>query len=96
MYLQICADYVDIFLSLSLTLRERVVFVGKVSFFFRLWKLWFKHGDHSVGGNTKTLTVQECAVSNQCFLDVQLSCHFVVLLIKYFRDVFPICPFLSI
>ena len=36
MYLQICADYVDIFLSLSLTLRERVVLAGKVSFFFSL------------------------------------------------------------
>lgn len=86
MYLQIVSDYIDIFLSLSLTLRERVVLAAKVSFFFRLWKLWFKFGDHSVGGNTKTLSVQECFVSNQCYLDIQLSCHFVVLLIKYFRE----------
>jgi hypothetical protein len=86
MYLQIVSDYIDIFLSVSLTLRDRVVLVAKVLFFFRLWKLWFKFGDHSVGGNTKTLSVQECFVSNQCCIDIQISCYFLVLLIKYFRD----------
>ena len=25
-------------------------------------------------------------MSNQCYIDIQLSCHFVVLLVKYFRD----------
>ena len=88
LYLKICIDYISIFLSISLSLRERVVLAAKVSFFFRIWKLWFKYGDHGVEGNTKTLTLQECFVSNQCYLDVQLSCHFVVLLIKYFRDAF--------
>ena len=58
--------------------------VAKVSFFFRLWKLWIKYGDLSVGGNTRNLTIQEAFVSNQCYLDIQLFCHFVVLLIKYF------------
>ena len=92
LYLSICADYIDIFLSISLSLRERVVLASKVSFFFRIWKLWFQHGDHGIGGNTKTPTLQECFVSNQCYLDVQLSCHFVVLLIKYFCDAFPHLP----
>ena len=92
LYLEICADYIDIFLSVSLTLRERIVLASKVSFFFRIWKLWFQHGDLGVGGNTKNLTLQECFVSNQCYLDVQLSCHFVVLLIRYFRDAFPHLP----
>ena len=64
MYLSICADYIDIFLSVSLTLRQRVVLASKVSFFFRIWKLWFKYGNHAVGGNTKTPTLQECFVSN--------------------------------
>ena len=36
--------------------------------------------------------MQECFVSNQCYLDVQLSCHFVVLLIRYFRDAFSHLP----
>ena len=64
LYLEICADYISIFLSVSLSLRDRIVLAGKVSFFFRIWKLWFKYGDHGVGGNTKTLTLQECFVSN--------------------------------
>ena len=92
LYLEICANYIDIFLSVSLSLRERLVLASKVSFFFRIWKLWFKYGDHGAEGNTKTPTLQECFVSNQCYLDVQLSCHFAVLLIRYFRDSFSHLP----
>jgi hypothetical protein len=33
-------------------------------------------------------------VSHQRFLDVQLSCHFVVLLVKYFPDKYPHLPVL--
>jgi hypothetical protein len=54
-----------------------------------LWRVWLKHGDHTVGGNTKSLTQAESFVSQQCFLDVQMSCYFVVLLIKMFRDFYP-------
>jgi hypothetical protein len=86
MYLEICSSYIDFFLSVSMSLQERIVSAAKVSFFLRIWKLWFKYGDHSVGGNKRTLTLQQCFISNQCFLDIQLSCHFVVLLIRYFRD----------
>lgn len=32
-YIAICADYLDIFMNPCLTLRERVVLCGKVSFF---------------------------------------------------------------
>jgi hypothetical protein len=78
MYLQVCADYIDIFLSVTLGLRERIVLASKVSFFFRLWKLWQKHGDHSVRGNTRNLSAQDAFVSNQCYLDIQLSYNFVV------------------
>ena len=35
MYLQIVSDYVDIFLSESLSLRDRIVLAAKVSFFFQ-------------------------------------------------------------
>ena len=38
-YLQICANYIDIFLSTSLSLKDRIVLVAKVFFFFRIWKL---------------------------------------------------------
>ena len=85
-YLAICANYVDIFLSCRLTLYCRVVLVAKVSFFFRVWRLWLKHENHTIGGNCKNLTQSESFVPQQCFLDVQMSCHFVVLLMKLFRD----------
>ena len=39
--------------------------------------------------NPKKLTVMESFVSNQCFLDIQLPCHFVVLLIVHFRNRYP-------
>ena len=48
-------------------------------------------GDHSVGGNTKKLTMTESFVSMQCFMDVQISSHFVVLLISHFRDTYNTC-----
>jgi hypothetical protein len=35
------------------------------------------------------MTVSDSFISNQCFLDVQLSCHFVVLLIIHFQDRYP-------
>jgi hypothetical protein len=38
---------------------------------------------------TQSLTQAESFVSQQCFLDVQMSYHFVVLLIKMFRDFYP-------
>jgi hypothetical protein len=84
MYLEICSNYIDIFLSESLDLRGRVVLAAKVSFFFRLWKLWLKHGDHGVLDNSKSLNAQESFVNQQCFIDIQISCHFVILLIAHF------------
>jgi hypothetical protein len=56
-YLQICGDYIDCFLYVSLDLRARIVLASKVSFFFKIWRLWLQHGDHGVGGNTKRLTM---------------------------------------
>ena len=58
MYLEVCSNYIDIFLSPTLDLRSRVLLAAKVSFFFRLWKLWFQFGNHSVGGNSKKPTPQ--------------------------------------
>ena len=92
MYLQICSDYIDIFAFQKLDLRCRIVLAAKVSFFFRLWKLWFAHGNHAMGNNSVRFTARESFVSQQCFLDVQISCHFVVLLVKHFRDMYPHLP----
>lgn len=33
-----------------------------------------------------TVTLADCFVSNQCFIDITMSCHFIVLLIVIFRD----------
>lgn len=57
--------------------------------FFRLWKLWLQHGDHSVFGNSQKPNASKNFVSQQCFIDVQLSCHFVVLLVIHFRNKYP-------
>ena len=62
---------------------------SKVSFFFHLWKLWLKHGDHGVLGNSRVLTVANRFVSQQCFLDVQMSCHYVVFLVMHFQNKYP-------
>jgi len=61
----------------------------KVSFFFHLWKLWLKHGDHAMIGNPKKVSIIKKFVNQQCFLDIQMSYHFVVLLIKHFKDQYP-------
>src|SRR5450759_4435948 len=92
MYLTICGDYIDIFLNTTLTLRGRVVLCGKVSFFFRLWQLWCFHGNHKVGGNTQPISFGRNCVPIQTFLDIQMSVHFVVLLIIQFRDNFSHLP----
>ncbi|KAL3697901.1 hypothetical protein R1sor_011977 [Riccia sorocarpa] len=39
LYLEMVVDYIDIFYSVKLDLHSRIVLCGKVSFFFRLWRL---------------------------------------------------------
>ena len=85
-YLEIVADYIDIFLSSYLNFTERVVLVAKVTFFLKLWRLWIhQHPSYSLKQNF---------ISKEAYTDIQLSCHFVVLLIKMFRDFYPSlkCP----
>jgi hypothetical protein len=52
-----------------------------------------QNGDHGVFGNSERLGEAKNFVSLQCFIDIQLSCHFVVLLICHFRDR---CPELAV
>ena len=85
-YLQICAEYIDVFYSPTADLRARIVLASKVSFFFCLWQLWLKHGDHGILGNSKQIVEAQHFVNKQCFIDIQLSCSFIVLLIYHFRD----------
>ena len=87
MYLQICADYIDMFLSPRLDLHSRVVLASKVSFFFRLWRLWFTHSK-----NKENFIEILNFVSQQCFIDIQISYHFFVLLVCHFRDTYSHLP----
>ena len=89
LYLEVCPNYIDIFLSPRLNLRSRIVLASKSGFFFRIWKLWFQFGNQSIGGNSKKPTLDINFVLQQCFLDIQMSCHFVVLLICHFREKYP-------
>ena len=79
LYLQITASYIDIFLSPHMSLFKRVKAATKVSFFFHLWKLWLHLGVHMYNLATNF-------ISRQTYLDIQLSCHYSVLLIKLFQD----------
>jgi len=54
-YLEVCMNYIDIFLSPILDLRSRVVFAFEVFFFFYIWKLLFAFGNHVVDRNSKKL-----------------------------------------
>ena len=75
-YLMVVADYIDIFLSPYLDLRQCVVLASKVVFFFKLWRLWVHH--HS------SYNLKRNFISKEAYTNIQLSCHFVVLLMKMF------------
>ena len=78
-YLQVISSYIDIFLSTHLSLFYRCKAAAKVSFFFCLWKLWLHLGTH-------TYSLKYFFISRQAYLDMQISCHYIVLLIKLFKD----------
>ena len=54
--------------------------------------MWLRHDNHGVMGNTEYVQPKLDFVSQQCFLDIQLSCHFLVLLVCHFRDRYPHLP----
>lgn len=58
-------------------------------FLKRLWNLWIEHENRSIFGNSKKVNPSQSFVSQQCFVDVQMSICFVVLLSMYFRDNWP-------
>lgn len=60
----------QLFASPVFDVRSKIVLASKVYFFFKLWMLWFTHGNHAVGNNSVTFKPVESFVSQQCFLDV--------------------------
>lgn len=79
-----CSCLIDLTCMKSCACKKSLIF-------FHLWKLWIKYGNHGVCGNTKNLNLQDNFISSQCFLDIQISSHFVVILITYFGDNIPVC-----
>ena len=85
-YLEIYANYRDIFLSLCLDLRSHLMLFFKVSFFSRLWKLWFLHGNYPVWGLACKFRIAKKLIRQQCFIDIQIVCNFMVILVCHFCD----------
>jgi hypothetical protein len=80
-YLKVVTRYAEIFMSRKLKHIERVKSAGMVVTFLRLWRLWVQHT------NEKSLKVHY--ISNESVTDATLSCHFAVLWLKMFRELYP-------
>ena len=80
-YLKVVARYAEIFMSRKLKHIERVKSAGMVVTFLRLWRLWVQHT------NEKSLKIHY--ISNESVTDATLSCHFAVLWLKMFRELYP-------
>ena len=83
-YLMIVADYIDIFMSRSLSLWERVRNASRVHHFFTLWLCWVQKQSHT--------NVNINFISREAYQDVRISCHFAVLLMRLFRDQYSNLP----
>ena len=71
-------------------LSRQGFFIFKI-FKIRIWKLWFSHMNYQVFMISKSYTVAQF-VSNQCFIDDQVLCHFLVLLVVHFKNKYPHLP----
>ena len=83
-YLGLIRMYASIFMSKRLGFRERIRRAAYVATYLRLWRNYVKL--------TPGLTHQKNFLTAECFKDVLMSCHFVVLLIKYFAEKHPGVP----
>jgi hypothetical protein len=83
-YLEVVRRYAEIFMSRKLKHSERVKNAGLVVTFFQLWRLWLQ--------NTAHKELKTHYISNESVIDATLSCHFAVLWLKMFRELFPNLP----
>lgn len=83
-YLNMCYRYAEIFIGHK-DVQSKVESASFVCNFLRLWKIHISE--------TQSLSVTKHFISKQCFVDIYLSCHFAVLLLRKCRDV---CPSLFI
>lgn len=71
----------DFLQSACISLRERIKYAAFVAIFFSLWRNWIVISN--------AFSLNQNFLTRECFQDVLLSCHFVVILISYFRDEHP-------
>jgi predicted alpha/beta hydrolase len=72
---QVVWNYTSIFFSRTWTLAERVEAAAFVLHFLRIWRSWLLHSsDYNIAANF---------ISRQCYQDITISVHNVVLLIRY-------------
>ena len=80
-FLYVAWHYTEIFFSLHASLRERIKYAAFALIFFSLWRNWILISD--------AFSLKQNFLTRECFQDVLLSCHFVVILVSYFRDEHP-------
>jgi hypothetical protein len=68
-------------MSRKLKHTERVKSAGMVVTFLRLWRLWLQ--------KTAKKELKTSYLSNESVIDATLSCHFAVLWLKMFRELYP-------
>ncbi|CAH3193253.1 unnamed protein product [Porites evermanni] len=80
-FLYVAWHYTEIFFSLHASLRERIKYAAFLAIFFSFWRNWIVISN--------AFSLKQNFLTRECFQDVLLSCHFVVILISYFRDEHP-------
>lgn len=79
--LRIIRLYASMFLDKSLTNQDRIRRAGIVTTYLRLWREWVRNMDG--------FELKENYLTREASQDAILSCHFVVLLTKLYRDYYP-------
>ena len=80
-YLAVVRRYAEIFMSRKLKHVERVKSAGMVVTFLQLWRLWLQQ--------TAKKDLKVHYLSSESVTDATLSCHFAVLWLKMFREMYP-------
>ena len=77
-FLKVMWFYIEIFGSPILPLKNRITYAGVVVHFLSVWRNYVFWEDG--------MTLKSNFISNQCYLDIIMSCHSAVMLICFFRD----------
>lgn len=90
-YLGMLHRYITMFLSRTMSLRNRIKAASYVNAFLLIWQGKSKQQEKNYNEDEQTIDwmktkVGSTYISREAKLDVSLSCHFIVLLIKKFRE----------